>query len=116
MFSTFTILVIFLLLPENAINFDNVVINFVFLVRLQACFTLYHTIPTFNDTEEEGFGKHWGEKEKMLVTSIFSFSRSVFSTLSKRENIILATFNLSSTNAFNFVTSKILSFGKELRM
>ena len=38
----------------------------------------------------------------------------VFSTLSKRKHITLATFNLSSTNAFNLVMSKILSSGKGL--
>ena len=40
---------------------------------------------------------------------------TVFSTLSYREIAILATFNLSSANAFNLVMSKILLFGKELR-
>ena len=40
----------------------------------------------------------------------------MFSTLSKREIIILATFNFSSANAFNLVTFKILSFGKELNL
>ena len=39
----------------------------------------------------------------------------MFPTLSKREIIILATFNFTSANAFNFVQSKILSFGKELK-
>ena len=38
----------------------------------------------------------------------------MFSILSRREIIILATFNLSSANAFNLVTSAILSFGKGL--
>ena len=38
----------------------------------------------------------------------------VFPTMSKREIIILATFNLSSANAFNLVMSKNLLFGKEL--
>ena len=52
-------------------------------------------------------------KEKMLVTSIFSYSHSV-SNLSKGEIVILATFNLLSANAFNLVTSKILSFAKGL--
>ena len=33
--------------------------------------------PTFNDPKEEGFGKTLWEQEKMLVTSIFSFSHSV---------------------------------------
>ena len=37
-----------------------------------------HTIPTFNDPEKEGFLKTLWEKDKMLVTSIFSFSHNVF--------------------------------------
>ena len=53
------------------------------------------------------------EKEKMLVTSIFSFS-AMFSILINREIMILAMFNLSSADAFNLVTFKILSFGKGL--
>ena len=40
--------------------------------------TLYHTIPTFNDPQERYLLKTWWEKEKMLVTSIFSFSHNVF--------------------------------------
>ena len=54
------------------------------------------------------------EKEKMLVTSIFSFS-AMFSTLINREIMILAMFNLSSADAFNLVTFKILSFGKGVK-
>ena len=69
--------------------------------------TLCHTIPTFNDPKGEDFGKHCGK------TSIFSFPTEV-STLSKREIVILATFILLSANAFNLITSKILSFGKGL--
>ena len=38
----------------------------------------------------------------------------MFSTLSKREIIILSTFHLSSANALNLVQSKILLFGKVL--
>ena len=38
----------------------------------------------------------------------------MFSTISKTEIIIWATFILSSANAFNLVMSKILSYGKEL--
>ena len=29
--------------------------------------TLYHTIPTFNDPKEEGFGKHRGKRRKCLL-------------------------------------------------
>ena len=38
----------------------------------------------------------------------------MFPTLSKSEIIILATFNLSSANAFNLDQSRSLLFGKEL--
>ena len=51
------------------------------------------------------------EKEKMLVTGIFPFPTVFSSTLSQREIIILAMFNLLSANAFNLVVPKILSFG-----
>ena len=37
--------------------------------------TLYHIIPTFNDPDK--LLKTLQEKEKMLVTSIFSFSHNV---------------------------------------
>ena len=40
--------------------------------------TLYHTIPTFNDFETGRLLKTLWEKEKMMVTSIFSFSHNVF--------------------------------------
>ena len=39
--------------------------------------TLYHTIPTFNNLEKDVLKTLW-EKEKMLVTSIFSLSCNVF--------------------------------------
>ena len=73
--------------------------------------TLYCTIPTFNDSKEEGLGKHW-EKKKMLITSIFLHFPIRFSTLSKE--LLLFQQHLSSANAFNLVMSKNLSFGKEL--
>ena len=53
-----------------------------------------------------GNGENAGNQHVLLT---------VFSSLSKREIIFLATFNLSSAHAFNFVMSKILSCGKELR-
>ena len=52
--------------------------------------------PTFNDLAIEAFWKHWGENEKMLVTSIFSFFPQCFSTQSKEKSIIWVTFKLSS--------------------
>ena len=39
--------------------------------------TIYHTIPTFNNPKRSLLNTLW-EKEKMLVTIIFSFSHSVF--------------------------------------
>ena len=57
---------------------------------------LYHAMSTFNDPRKK------------------PFENTMFSTLSKTEIIIWATFILSSANAFNLVTSKILLFGIEL--
>ena len=50
----------------------------------------------------------------MLNSTIFSFS-IVFSTLSKKKIIITTIFNLFSANAFNFILSKYLSFGRGLK-
>ena len=50
------------------------------------------------------------EKEKMVVTSIFSFP-TMFSTVSKIE-VVLAMVNLLCENAFSLVWFKILSLGK----
>ena len=50
------------------------------------------------------------EKEKMMVTSIFSFSYDVFYPQINKFQFILL-----SANAFNLDQSKILSFGKELK-
>ena len=55
------------------------------------------------------------EKRENAGNQHFSLFPIVFSILSKREIIILAQFNLSSANAFNLVTSTILSSGKVFR-
>ena len=78
-----------------------------------AILTLYHTIPTFNNPEEEGFGKHCWKRRKCWLPAFSPFP-TVFSALSKREIVTLATFDLSSANALNLVMSKILSFVKGL--
>ena len=75
--------------------------------------TLYHTIPTINDPNEKGFGKHWGKRRKCWKPAFSPFP-TVFSNLTRREIIILTASNLSSANAFNLDQAKILSFGKEL--
>ena len=46
--------------------------------------TLSHTDPTFNDLENRSFQKTLWEKEKMLVTSIFSFSNNVFFPITEK--------------------------------
>ena len=74
------------------------------------CLTLNHTIPTFNDHNDEGSGKTLWEKEKMLVTTVFSAQ-------SRREIIILtSTSILSIANASNLDETKILLFRKELTL
>ena len=56
------------------------------------------------------------EMEKMLVTSIVSFTHNVFFSKFKINIINLATFDLSSANAFNLVQSKLLLFGERLTL
>ena len=75
--------------------------------------TLSHTILSFNDPERKSLFKTLWEKDKMLIPSIFSVSHK-FSTQSKRNFSVQATFSLSSANAFKFDQSKILLSGKEL--
>ena len=44
---------------------------------------LHHSIPNSNDSGMEGFWKTLLEKEKMLVTCIFSFTHNVFYSVKK---------------------------------
>ena len=53
---------------------------------------------------------------KMLATRHFLLFSQGFSTLSKREIIILATLNFSSENDFNLDKNKILLFGLVLNV
>ena len=69
---------------------------------LHQSLTLYHTVPTFNDLEKEAFWKHSGEKEKMLVSSIFSFSHNVFNPLRDKNHHF---------KYFDFVVCKCFQFG-----
>ena len=73
---------------------------------------LYPTIPTFNVPKNKALENTVGKGENAFPASIFSFS-TVFSTQSRREINILATLNLSSSNAFILFMSKFLLFGKE---
>ena len=62
-------------------------LNLVHWFRRRRRLTHYHTIPTFTDPQKRSLLKTLREKEKILVTSIFSFSPQ-FSTLSKSVIII----------------------------
>ena len=64
---------------------------------------------------EKPFWKNCGEKEIMLVTSIFSVSPQCFQLCQRQKIIMLANYILLSANAFNLEKSKFFSFGKELR-
>ena len=75
--------------------------------RLQLFISLPHN-SDFEISFGRGLWKKLWKKEKMLETSFLSFSHNVFFTLSKREIIILATFNLSCANAFNLVMSSFV--------
>ena len=81
----------------------------------------YHTIPTFNDPQTESLLKTLWEKEKMLVTSIFSFSLNVFYPSpppppQKKKVLCLSHIYFLSAKFFNLDHSKNLSFGsKELK-
>ena len=72
--------------------------------------TLYHKILNFERPWERSLLTTLWEKEKMLVTSIFS----MFSILPKTYISFCVTFILSSATALNFNLSKILSYGAEL--
>ena len=70
--------------------------------------TLYYTIPTF----KEAFSNQCWKRRKCWYQAFSPFP-TIFSTLSRREIVILITFDLSSANAMNLVSSKYLSCGKE---
>ena len=66
-------------------------------------------------TEPPGRGsvRKGGNSGNQHFEIISPFPTVIF-ILSKRENIILATFNLSSAHTFYLIMSKILSFGNDL--
>ena len=77
--------------------------------------THYHTIPTFNTSGKESLRKHCGKRRKCWLPAFSPFP-TMFSTLPETNFNFSAKFNLSSANAFNMIKSKILSFGKELKL
>ena len=73
----------------------------------------YRTIPTFNDPQERRLLKTLLKKEKMLVTSIFSFSHNVFYPIEDR-NLHLSYNYFVICKCFQFDLVQILLFGLEL--
>ena len=71
--------------------------------------------PEFKQPQNRILLKTLWEQEKMLVTSIFSFSHNV-SYPSQNKFQISAKFDLLSANASNLDQSKYFSFGKELTL
>ena len=75
--------------------------------------SLLHNPLDFQQPQGRRLWKTIWKNEKMLVTSTFFIFSTVFSTLSRREIIILRTSILSSAYAFNLDHAKILLFGIE---
>ena len=74
-------------------------------------FSNHPAVLGFDNPEEEAFSKHLVQKEKMLVTSIFSFTNSIFLPFPK-EILILFFFTiiLLSAKAFKLGQSKRQKF------
>ena len=75
-------------------------------------FTLYHTIPTFNDPEKEAFRKHY-EKRRKCWKPACPFP-TIFSTYQNQNPLFQPLFNFVSANVFILEQSENLSFGTEL--
>ena len=69
------------------------------LFRTSPALTLNPRILIFKDSQNKGLLKTLWEKKKMLVTSIFSFFPTMFSTLAQIVYSSKPTFILSSVNA-----------------
>ena len=66
----------------------------------------YHTIPTLNNPEKAAFWNHLkdcGEKQKLLITSNFSFSHCVFNPYGEPSAISIK---------FEIVVCKLFQFGR----
>ena len=74
-------------------------------------FTLYHTIPTFNDLRKKALEKPMGKGENAGKQHFLLFPQCFL--LYRREKSSLQHFMLSA-NAFNSELSKKLLFGTEL--
>ena len=84
-----------------------------FVLYILKKLTLSHIILNVNKPKKRRPLKTLLEKEKMLVTSIFSFSHNVFYLIKERNHV---SHFCHLQNAFELVKSKILLFGKELKI
>ena len=76
---------------------------------------LLHLVTQLGSLYKINLLKTLWKKEKMLVTSIFSFSHNVFFFI-QHNNPKLSYITYVACNYFHLVQSKILSLGKELRL
>ena len=65
--------------------------------------TLSQTSPGFHVSAVQVFGKHCGKRRKLLVTTNFSFSHSVFYSFRKLSAIFIK---------FEIVVCKLFQFGR----
>ena len=112
---------------KSKVHFNCITLTNLLLTKFQNCqqgqvqniankhLTHSHTMTPFDVSGKEQFSKHCGEKEKMLATSIFSFSHNVFYTIKETEIIIYVTFILLSANALNLDKVKFLLSGNGLK-
>ena len=94
----------------------------VLVLHLDMILTLYHTISTFNPFPNKPWFlrvcsrsllKTLWEKEKLLVTSIFSFSHTVFYPFGGLSTIFIK-YDIVVCKLFQFGRVEKLSFGKGL--
>ena len=77
------------------------------------CLTLYQTIPHFTALGKYNLENIVGKVENASYQYFLLYQQCTISTLSTREIIILAAYELPSANALSLDQSKILLFGKE---
>ena len=89
-----------------------IIIIIITIITKMISLILYYTILILTTIKKKALENTTGKRENGGYQH-FLLCLKCFFTQWRREIIILATYKLSSANAFNLVTSKILSFGKE---
>ena len=82
------------------------------IVYLWLVLTLCHTMPTFNNHENEAFKKLCRKMGKCWLPEFSPFPTMLYTLPTTKFNF-LVTFILSSANASDLDQSEMLSFGKE---